>query len=189
MSRKLIIYCDRCRKEIEGNPAKLCAEFYDREKDDFTDGIVPGTENVHEKDYCVNCISDIFRYANKKPVATVNQDFEAQFEKPDPAKTEPEKPADSSGGVKPETGDNMKPAKKKWYLNAEDKALVREMYSEKGMEMEDIADALNISAVPISRFIQEEKLGEKRYAGQTIPSKGSAPIAQCSGYCKGGWEV
>lgn len=52
---------------------------------------------------------------------------------------------------------------------------IRKRY-EAGEEMEEICAALKLDMKAVSRFIKKEGLGEKRYAGKTIPSSGSAPI-------------
>ncbi|MCI8506863.1 MAG: hypothetical protein HFI67_11820 [Lachnospiraceae bacterium] len=62
-------------------------------------------------------------------------------------------------GSPPSTG------KKKWFLNATDKELVRERYLA-GMEMEDISKKLNLSLTSISRYVDEE-VSDKNIQGYT----------------------
>lgn len=42
--------------------------------------------------------------------------------------------------------------------------------------MEDVSKELNLGLTAISRYIDEEGLGKERYKGQSMPSKGSAPV-------------
>ena len=73
----------------------------------------------------------------------------------------------------------ISPEKKRTYLKQATKTEIERLYSS-GKEIEDIAVAVGIDMVTVSKYINSTGLPELRYKGKTIPSSGSAPIAKGS---------
>ncbi|MBD5456192.1 MAG: hypothetical protein HDR23_06930 [Lachnospiraceae bacterium] len=65
--RTTVILCDRCGKEIAGNPVKIIAECVDRENADLGpdngEKFPEGAEGLSDKDFCENCAGKIVRCA------------------------------------------------------------------------------------------------------------------------------
>ena len=65
------------------------------------------------------------------------------------------------------------------FLAEENTAESIERLYKSGKSMEEISGLLGISLAEVSRVIDRLGLGKERYKGETIPSKGSAPVKSC----------
>ena len=94
---KNVVYtCDRCRKEITGDPVKICMEAVDRENGDYMcEAPYP---DIAELDFCTDCgdfiAGQIRRFCKKGVPAIINEDFKSAVDEmiatsqPDPPPTD-----------------------------------------------------------------------------------------------------
>lgn len=105
--KRMLYTCDRCRKEITGDPVNICMEVIDRENSDYlSDAPYP---DIAELDFCRDCgdfIADRIRHFCKKgATAIINEDFESAVEEmiatsqPDPPPTDKPKRRLDTGKV------------------------------------------------------------------------------------------
>ena len=78
----MLYTCDRCRKEITGNPVRICMEVVDRENDDYMyEARYP---DIAELDFCRDCgdfiAGRIRHFCKKGAPAVINEDFESAVE-------------------------------------------------------------------------------------------------------------
>lgn len=81
--KKIVYVCDRCKQEIEGNPAKLFSETVDREIDDFVcENPYPVLEKLV---FCRSCcdflVYLITRHCRKGVPAVNNKELEEAVRK------------------------------------------------------------------------------------------------------------
>lgn len=135
-------------------------------------------------DFCTSCTEEIIRFAGLKPPADPKEEPEETRIKAAPPQTitvhipEPEPvKVDIKQPKKPTEKEKPSEKEKREYhrLTEEQKEEAERRYRE-GQEMEDISKEMPCDLVALSRYIQKKGLGKERYAGQPIPSKGSAPI-------------
>ncbi len=76
------IVCDRCGKEIAGNPVQIMPGYVDRKTGDLwpdnNNPLPDWAEKILGKDFCVECTEKIVRYANGR--LKVNPEFEQAVE-------------------------------------------------------------------------------------------------------------
>lgn len=74
--KKTVYTCDRCKKEIAGDPVKICMEVVDRKNDGFTNSFP--FPNIREYDFCDSCgeyiAGQIRRFCKKGAPAITDQD-------------------------------------------------------------------------------------------------------------------
>lgn len=80
--KRIVYTCDRCRKEITGNPHRMFIECVDRETGDFQQETVH--PEVGQLDICKDCMDFlaglVIRHVKKGAPAVVNEDFEKAVE-------------------------------------------------------------------------------------------------------------
>lgn len=55
--REIKYFCDRCRREITGNPLQIAVEEVERGDDGFlVDSPNQFTEKIYDKDFCTECM-------------------------------------------------------------------------------------------------------------------------------------
>ncbi len=77
--KKIVYTCDKCRREIEGNPAKFFSETLDSKTGDFVyDDPHP---DLKELDFCKECndsLANLIRRTCEKGIpAVINKEFDA----------------------------------------------------------------------------------------------------------------
>lgn len=80
--KRIVYTCDRCRKEITGNPHRMFIECVDRETGDFQQETVH--PEVGQLDICKECTDFlaglVMKHVKKGAPAVVNEDFEKAVE-------------------------------------------------------------------------------------------------------------
>ena len=79
--KKWVINCDKCGKEIEGNPARL--EFYETERDD-----VSPIKLLYQpdQDYCVDCVTELIALIDNFKPTNEEEKVEKKAESKKPRK-------------------------------------------------------------------------------------------------------
>ena len=83
--KKIIYYCDRCHREIDGRPVKLVVERWDEDGFvvEFPEDIAKAyAADLSDKDYCVECFETIAKLIMPEEFDTA--------EEPEPIEEEPE---------------------------------------------------------------------------------------------------
>ena len=76
--KKILYFCNRCKREIEDNPAKIIMETVDRESGDYP--VEAPYPELMDMDFCKEC-ADFFaglvrRHCDKGVPAVPNKEFE-----------------------------------------------------------------------------------------------------------------
>ena len=161
--------CDYCKKDVAAEERiKILAYAGQSQTQIPTD--------LDGMDYCQSCFSKVLRlivFANPPEEPVVPAPILEAEEAPEPERIELPKEEE------PKHAPISEKKKKLQSLNEELKEEARRRYRA-GEEMLDIAKEMNCYPYVISNLIQDEGLGKERYAGQKIPSNGSAPIPTCT---------
>lgn len=99
--RKIVIKCDRCGKEIEGNPIKIIPEYAHRESGDLwpdgnTKDNIAYEQEMIDKDFCEECVRKILRYSQggMKPNPEFEQAVQEMIKDDTPPNVKPDNTID-----------------------------------------------------------------------------------------------
>ncbi len=125
--RTVTISCDRCGKVIEGYPVKIVSEYVDRETGDIwpdNEKVIPEwAEKTLDKEFCVDCVQKIVRYALggmkenpdfKKAVEDMVNDSVKKKDREEEADREADKKEKPAGRQKLDAGKIMALTKAGW---------------------------------------------------------------------------
>ena len=74
--KKVTYFCDRCKKEIEGNPLKIIVEEATHDTEDLVEEIPEQFEPIRKKHFCLQCTERVIATATG---LCVKKDFDDMF--------------------------------------------------------------------------------------------------------------